>query len=249
MEKSDWSTIIGHAPRQSLQGILWRVVESQEDIATLDLVDTLAEQSLLEELLDDSKPTMPESARELHYLLSTPFRYPPLQWGSRFGTATEASLFYGALKPETAFAELAFYRFVFRAGMETDFPQKTIVTNHTLFSAKYILNPGLDLRVAPFENYSDILRHKSNYGSAQKLGTAMRTAGFNGFHFTSARCPNKGTNVALFTPDGISSKRPVEQNQCYCETGAEYVSVKVAFDIYNFPLDIFLVGGALPTPA
>ena len=41
----------------------------------MSLVDTLEEQALLEEVLDDSKPAVPEDCRNLHYLLFTPFRY------------------------------------------------------------------------------------------------------------------------------------------------------------------------------
>jgi hypothetical protein len=53
------------------------MVESQEQIATRGYVDTLAEQSVLEELLEESKPAYPDKTTDLHYLLKTPFRYPP----------------------------------------------------------------------------------------------------------------------------------------------------------------------------
>jgi|TARA_R100000455_G_C6262920_1_gene118185 hypothetical protein len=249
VEKSDWAAVVAQAPRGALSGTVWRIVESQEDIATRDLVDTLPEQALLEELLEESKPNLPKEAARLDYLLSTPFRYPPLFWGSRFGTAHEASLYYGAMHKNTVFAELAFYRFIFRAGMVSDFPHKTLLTNHTLFSAKYALKPGLDLRAAPFVEYADILRHKTNYGPTQNLGTVLRDAEIQGFYFPSARCPENGTNIALFTPDALTSRRPVEQHQCYCETSPEHVIIRQAFDIYIFPRDLFLVAGELPTPA
>ena len=41
----------------------------------MKLVDTLAEQALLEDLIESSKPPVPVECRHLHYLLSTPFRY------------------------------------------------------------------------------------------------------------------------------------------------------------------------------
>ena len=44
-------------------------------VSTLKLVDTLAEQALLEDILEESKPPVPPECRHLHYLLSTPFRY------------------------------------------------------------------------------------------------------------------------------------------------------------------------------
>lgn len=100
-----------------IRGEFWRIVESQEQVATARLVDNLAEQGLLEELLEGAKPAPRPGSERLDYLLMTPFRYPPLRHGSRFGRAYEPSLLYGALAPATALAECAYYRFVFRAGM------------------------------------------------------------------------------------------------------------------------------------
>ena len=76
---------------------LWRAVEAQHRVSTMVLVDTLDEQALLEHILDDSKPGLEAAAqRELHYLLFTPFRYPPLPRGSRFRAPGEPGVFYGA---------------------------------------------------------------------------------------------------------------------------------------------------------
>ena len=54
---------------------LWRGVEAQHRVATVRLVDNLAEQELLERLIEDSKPPLPPDCAGLHYLLATPFRY------------------------------------------------------------------------------------------------------------------------------------------------------------------------------
>ena len=64
----------------------------------MKIVDTLAEQSLLEDLLERTKPPVPAECRELHYLLSTPFRYgAPYPTGSRFRRAGfTAGVFYGS---------------------------------------------------------------------------------------------------------------------------------------------------------
>ena len=64
-------------------GELWRVVEAQHTASTMRLADSLAEQAVLESILEDSKPRMPDEAEKLHYLLATPFRYRPRS-GSRF---------------------------------------------------------------------------------------------------------------------------------------------------------------------
>ena len=52
-----------------------RAVEAQHQASTMKLTHDLEKQKVLEEVLEAYKPPVPESARELHYLLFTPFRY------------------------------------------------------------------------------------------------------------------------------------------------------------------------------
>jgi len=72
------------------------MVEAQHVTSTRKLVDSDEEQQILEKEIDHVKPTLPDDAefRGIHYLLSTPFRYPPLSHGSRFGTRHERSLWH-----------------------------------------------------------------------------------------------------------------------------------------------------------
>src|SRR5260370_1119544 len=56
----------------------------------------------------------------LDSLLFTPFRYPPLRHGSRFGSRYERGIWYGAETLRTAFAEVAYYRLLFLEGTEAD---------------------------------------------------------------------------------------------------------------------------------
>src|SRR5690606_16644700 len=102
-----------------LQLTPWRVVESQHHVSTRKLVDSLDEQAALEQLIETAKPPDRHPGR-LHILLSTPFRYPPLRHGSRFGGRHEPSLWYGSELPRTAFAELAYYRLVFLDGTHAE---------------------------------------------------------------------------------------------------------------------------------
>ena len=99
-----WAACRDRAAPVALQGDVFRLVESQEQVATNSLVRTLAEQALLEDLIETSKPQLPGPAIRLHYLLATPFRYPPLPWGSRFGRCFEPSLFYAARTRDTVLA-------------------------------------------------------------------------------------------------------------------------------------------------
>ncbi len=73
----------------------FRMVETQHIAATMRLVDTAAEQDLLEQMLDASKPPLPLEAQGIHYLLAAPFRYLP-PTGSRFRSAHMPGIWYGA---------------------------------------------------------------------------------------------------------------------------------------------------------
>src|SRR5690606_22438971 len=75
MSSDIWTRCAGDSEIRPLRLRPWRVVESQHQVATRRLVDTLDEQVLLEKLIDSAKP--PDNTRgRQHYLLSTPFRYP-----------------------------------------------------------------------------------------------------------------------------------------------------------------------------
>ena len=237
-------------PHTRLDGVLFRLVESQVQIATHRLVSSLEEQAVLEELLDKVKPPLPRDAGNLHYLLATPFRYPPLRYGSRFGRRHEPSLFYGSLTVAAVLAETAYYRFLFWHGMETA-PESPLNTQHTLFSAHYACDRGIKLHQPPFDVWQADLAHRSSYVATQPLGSSMRAAGIEAFEFVSARDPASGINVALFRPSALASQRPETTQNWWAETCADHADFYCheASSVYRFDLSTFLVEGALPLPA
>ncbi len=114
------------------------------------LVDTLEEQALLEQVLDDSKPAVPEDCRKLHYLLFTPFRYgAAYPRGSRFRrVGLTPGVFYASLQATTAVAEMAFWRLMFYAeSPETPWPANP--GEYTAFSVRFSSPKGLDLTRPP----------------------------------------------------------------------------------------------------
>src|SRR6185436_5312824 len=115
MSFSIWTRCAGGSELRTLRLSPWRVVEAQHQVSTRKLVDSTEEQILLEELIDSVKPPDITSGR-LHYLLFTPFRYPPLPHGSRFGGRHERGIWYGSLELRSAFAEVAYYRLLFIEG-------------------------------------------------------------------------------------------------------------------------------------
>ncbi|SIS74743.1 RES family NAD+ phosphorylase [Neptunomonas antarctica] len=246
-----WQKCNGQNEIKPITGTLCRMVESQEQVATLGYVDTLAEQSVLEELLEGSKPAYPEETTSLHYLLKTPFRYPPLLWGSRFGRMTEPSLFYGGKSLEATLIEAAYYRLVFLFSMQGTPPKPRLNSEHTLFSVSYSSPKGIRLQNPPFDNYLSQLTHLSDYSACQQLGSSMREAGVEVFEYLSARAQNNEICVALFSPAAFSDKAPTGMDQWLCESSADFVVFKTAShkSPYFFPVELFLVAGTFPMPA
>ena len=119
MSSSIWTRCAGDSELRPLRLSPWRVVESQHQVSTRKLVDSAHEQLLLEQLIDGAKPPDLTGGRS-HYLLFTPFRYPPLRHGSRFGRRHERGIWYGSLELRSAFAEVAYYRLLFLEGRFVD---------------------------------------------------------------------------------------------------------------------------------
>ena len=245
-----WTACRDYISPGLLAGHMVRVVESQEQIATTTLVDNLDEQALLEHMLERTKPQLPQDAQDLHYLLATPFRYPPLLFGSRFGTRHQPGLFYGSQHLTTALAETAYYRFVFWQGMTVPPASGKFTTAHTVFGARYRSLRGLRLQHKPFSDYQRELTDPGDYRITQLLGNAMRETGIEAFEYLSARDPGRGINVGLFSPKALMRSEPTHQQQWLCDTRAESVSFssKHADEVYHYPQEVFWVDGHFPAP-
>jgi len=225
-----------------------RIVETQEYAATTSLVDDLDEQSLLEELLDQVKPDHRKGAECLHYLISTPFRYPPLKHGSRFGDVTMPSYFYASEDVKTALSECAFYRFVFLDDMSIPY-NKPIKSEHMSFSVNIDALATADLTKVESEDVIAALTSPVNYIFTQQLGKYLtEKGGATALRFYSARAKeNKGINIAVTKPDVIISKKPENNVNWICHTTAK----KISFNAHeskpiSFYVDSFLINGLLP---
>jgi hypothetical protein len=252
---SIWTRCAARTERKRLVAEPWRAVEAQHVNSTRALVDSLAEQALLERLLDDAKPPVPPDRefQGLHYLLSTPFRYPPLRYGSRFGRRHERGIWYGSDQRETALAELSYYRLLFFAGTRAALLPNT--TPFSLFRARVATAAGVDLTLPPFAEHLARISSKVAYAASQQLGTEMRAAGVEAFRYASARDPAGGTNIGLFTPAAFAAKRPRGPAETW------HCTVTTAGDVEWLRQDVvtvrrlrharaeFLVRGELPSPA
>jgi hypothetical protein len=238
----------------------YRVVEAQHRIATRKLVDTVDEQLLLEQLLEAVKPPEPTRGRQ-HYLLFTPFRYPPLRQGSRFGTRHDPGIWYGSETIDTALAEVAYYRFVFLDGTRADLGPGAIETPLTAFTVRLSTRKGFDLVATPFAAHRSLIASPTSYSDTQALGQAMRDAGVEAFRYPSARDPRPrrgsggrgGVNVGVFTPPAFGTAKPRNLETWHCTATRHRVELSKQ-DYFTrrdvvFLRDMFLVSGALPAPA
>ena len=247
-----WHACQGLAQIHPLTATAVRVVESQEQVATTILVDTADEQYLLEQLLDHSKPAPPTGAEAYHYLLWTPFRYPPLSHGSRFGQRMQPGIFYASLALEAVLAECAYYRFVFVSGMVVPPPGERLTTEHTTFEVQMDTAQGIDLTAAPFSQYANVISDPSRYDASQLLGVAMREAGVAAFTYQSARDVHRGVNIGAFQLDVIKSHRPEAIRRWICTTtpnNVAFIEVHTNLPPYSFAVESFQVAGDLPAPS
>ncbi len=184
----------------------WRAVEAQHVISTRPLVDTLAEQELLERLLDDAKPPVPEAARHLHYLLSTPFRYPSPH-GSRFRSPTDPGVFYAADTVRTACAELGYWRWRFL--LDSPALPEIEARQQTLFRVG-IATACVDLREPPWCGDAARWGDPDDYSACQGFARTAREGGVGAIRYASVRDPEHGGCVALLRPEGFAVAKPLE---------------------------------------
>ena len=250
MSSSIWTRCAGDSEVRPLQLSPWRVVEAQHQVSTRKLVDSFEEQELLEEMIDRVKPPDQTGGR-MHYLIFTPFRYPPLRHGSRFGGRRERGVWYGSEDRRTAFAEVAYYRLLFIEGSRAALG--TIETALTAFTARLKTARGIDLVAPPFAEHRKTIASPTSYSSSQALGTAMRNAGVEAFRYPSARDDRNGVNVGVFSPAAFGNSKPRLFQTWHCAASRERVEVArgdyLKREVFSFPRAQFLSKGTLPSPA
>ncbi len=193
------------------EGPAWRFVEAQHRVSTLKLVDSLAEQAALEDILERTKPPVPAECLHLDYLLSTPFRYRPYPRGSRFRRAgLTPGVWYGAARAETAAAEMAFYRVLFYAeSPATPFPDDA--ADYTAICATLAAPAALDLTSGALAADRDLWMHLTDYDACQTLAEAARAIGIEVVRYASVRDPGGGANLAVLVCRAFAVSQPVER--------------------------------------
>lgn len=198
--------------RRRAAGCAWRVVEAQHKVSTAKLTNYSDEQRVLEDLIEETKPAVPEDCRHLHFLLSTPFRYdPPRVRGSRFRRAGRTpGVFYAAENVDTAIAETCFWRLLFYAeSPETSWPGDA--GEFTAFSVDYATDMAIDLTSAPFIDRVEFWTHVTQYDKCQELADLCRDARIDVIRYASVRDPQHKLNLALLDCAAFARLEPHER--------------------------------------
>ncbi len=206
MSSTTWTPAAVSSEAFPLNTKVWRIVEAQHLAATSRIVDTMEEQELLEEILEESKPPLPAAALHLDYLLASPFRYdtrPPA--GSRFRGVADPGVFYAAETVRTAAAEVGFWRWRFL--QETAGLDRLQPASFTAFRVA-VAAAAVDLRRPPFDRDAPLWRHPSDYSAPQAFARTARSAGLGAILYASVRDPQPHFCAALLTPEAFAARKP-----------------------------------------
>lgn len=213
--------------------LAWRGVEAQHVVSTMRLVDTMQEQDVLEALLEQSKPALPQSKTPKYYLLATPFRYRP-QHSSRFRRAGTQGLWYGAENLHAACAEVAYWRYRFILD-SVPLLDSELLTEHTFFQAK-VQGIAIDLMKPPWVKAKAVWTHGSDYTAPQALADAARERGVQWICYESVREPGNRC-AAVLDVEALEMAAPDSQHQTWhCRATRNFVMMASGAQkyIWNF---------------
>jgi hypothetical protein len=193
---------------RAYRATVWRLVEAQHRISTNRLAASLDDQALLEDLVEEVKPTLPPAARNLHYLLATPFRYGHGK-ASRFRKAGERpGIFYASEHVASALAETSYWRLRFFS-RSPGFVPPTNVVEHSAFTVPVATQRAIDLTAEPFAQQAGSWGDPDDYAACQHFAGQARRLGAEAIRYASVRDPEHRANLALLDPavfQGLSPK-------------------------------------------
>ena len=220
MNSAPWDAAWLEQMHASKAMLAWRGVEAQHVVSTMRLVDTTQEQEVLETLLEQSKPALPHSKAQKHYLLATPFRYRP-QHPSRFRRAGTLGLWYGAESLYAACAEVAYWRYRFILD-SVPLLESELLTEHTFFQAK-VEGVAIDLMGPPWVDAKAVWTHGSDYTEPQAVADAARDRGVQWICYESVRAPGNRC-AAVLDVESLEMAAPDSQHQTWhCRATRNFV--------------------------
>jgi len=222
---------------------LWRGVEAQHVVSTMRLAENAAEQRVLEELLERSKPALPAEAGGRHYLVFTPFRYrSPV--ASRFRRPHDPGVWYGAEELKTACGEVAYWKWRFLMDSEP-LRATALHTEHTFFKAN-VRGRAADLTRPPWNAAARAWTHKADFTACQELGEAARMRDLAWLRYAAVRVPG-GFCGAVLKPQALSLAEPYQQQTWACKTTAAGAWLqRPGGERYDFSAAVWKAGETAP---
>ncbi len=197
------------------------MVESQFASSTLRLVDNIREHEILEDILEASKPPIPDEAKGLHYLLFSPFRYAhTAMFGTRFRAKGDPGVFYGAETPRTAACEVGYWRWMFV--QDSEGLKRLSPSSFTAFSVP-LDDLSVDLREKPFNRDAVRWQHPSDYSATQAFAKITRQTKVGVIFYKSVRSQVDSFCVAVLDPKAFAQKSPDANTQAWVLTIADEV--------------------------
>ena len=212
MSSTTWTQRAVASETASCELALWRAVEAQHVVATRALVDSLAEQELLESLLDAAKPAVPTGCSALDYLLFTPFRYPPTHSGSRFRSYADPGVWYGAEEIRTSCAEIGYWRWRFLT--DSRGLDRLDAVPHTIFQAA-ARGRTVDLRTKPFARHHGHWTNPDDYVPCQAFAQRAREAQVQLIRYASVRNPEHAGCAAVLACRAFAGTGGVRKRQSW----------------------------------
>ncbi len=204
---------------------VWRLIELQSQPSTQKITDTLEEQALLEDILERSKPEVPEECLSLDYQMRSPFRYGRYPQSSRFRRVGRTlGVYYASEEPITAALEAAWYRVrFFNAAIDLPELDKTLALTAI---AVLVSTPfSVDLRKASMSeagNWTD----PDDYSDCLNLADDVREAKGELIVYQSVRHPQNEANVAVLTCNAFEQPKPVEQQTWHVHIKSDRVILR-----------------------
>lgn len=208
MSSATWTPHAVASSAARFAGEAWRAVEAQHIASTMALVDSVAEQHVLEDVLDGGKPPLPPRAEHLDFLLFTPFRYAPPPGGSRFRGEIDPGVFYAADEVRTACAELGYWRW--RHLLDTPALAAMPARPQTVFRVG-LAATAVDLRVPPFVTQRGRWTDPDDYAACQSFARVARAAEVGVIRYESVRDPIHGGCCAVLDPGAFARRAPLAQ--------------------------------------
>jgi len=177
---------------------VYRVVQGQAVNGLAKFVKNASELEILEEMLENSKPPVPEEDKSDEKLIYTPFRYFLKDKGARFNGPNSPRVWYGSRDLNTCLREKAYHQFCFIED-SVGLKDKSIDIIFTSFLSQWKSKRCVNLCSNSFKYHHDKITSPSSYFESQKLGEDMYNDSIEIFLFPSCRNPGK-ENFGSFTP-------------------------------------------------